>query len=165
MPRLNYYRTALYLCAVIALTDAIWILFFVLRLPKDTRWGFIMGFAGAVITALGLLIRSNFIRWLGGVFMVIWAAALLWPLVSSGTAPFSRPGSLALVSYYTLRGVLSLLTAAILLLSKQFSYEFAKLRENDSKYIVYLRRLLIWAIIAAALIATFNDIVKLTQSP
>jgi hypothetical protein len=164
MSRLNLYSAALYLCAAIVLTDAIWILFFVPRLPKDTHWVFISALAAAVITPLGLLIRSNFIRWLGGVFMVIWAAVLLWPLVSSGTAPFSRPGALALFSYYAVRGVLSLLTAA-LLLSKQFAYEFAKLRENDPKYIVYARRLSIWVIIAAALLATFNDIVKLASSP
>jgi len=164
MPRLNYYRAALYLCAVIALMDAIWILFFVPRLPKDAQGVFIWALAATVITALGLLIRSNFVRWLGGLFMILWAAALLWPLVSSGTAPFSRPDGLPLVSYYAVRGALSLLTAAILLLSKQFAYEFAKLRENDPKYIVYARRLLMWAIVAAALIATFNDIVRLTTS-
>jgi hypothetical protein len=157
----SYYRATLYLCAVIALTDAIWIVFFVPRLSKDTQWVFMMAFAATVITALGLLIRSNFIRWLGGVFMVVWGAALLWPLISSGTAPFSRPGGMAFISYYGLRGALSLLTATILLWSKQFADEFAKLRENEPKYIHYLRRLLIWAIIAAALIATFNDIVKL----
>ena len=43
-------------------------------------------------------------------------------------------------------------------------YEFAKLRENESKYLVYSRRLLIGAIIAG-LFATFNDIVKLASSP
>ena len=167
MSRLNLYRVALYLCAAIALTDTIWILFFVPRLAKDTHWGFIWALIAAVITPLGLLIRSNFIRWLGGVSMVLWVAALLWPLVSDGTAIFSRPGGggLAFFSYYALRGALSLVTAAILLLSKQFAYEFAKLRENDSKYIVYSRRLLMWAIIAAALIATFNDIVNLASSP
>src|SRR5215472_17352956 len=163
MPRLNLYRAALYLCAVIALTDAIWILLFVPRLPKDTHSVFIWALAAAVITPLGLLIRSNFIRWLGGVFMVFYAAALLWPLVD-GTAQFSRPGDLALFSYYAVRSVLILLTAAVLLLSKQFAYEYAKLRENDSKYIVYLRRAVIWAFVAAAIIATFNDILKLANT-
>jgi hypothetical protein len=112
MPRLNYYRAALYLCAVIALSDAIWVLFYVPRLAaKDTRWVFEMALAAAVITPLGLLIRSNFIRWLGGVFMVFWAVALLWPLISDGTAQFSRPNGLAFISYYGVRGALSLLTA------------------------------------------------------
>jgi hypothetical protein len=139
--------------------------FFVPRLPKDTHWVFIWALAATVITALGLLIRSNFIRWLGGVFMVIWAGALLWPLISGGMAQFSRPNSLVFFSYYGFRGALSLLTAAILLLSKQFAYDFAKLREADSKYIIYSRRLLIWGLIAAAAIATFNDIVNLASSP
>ncbi len=162
----SYYRAALYLCAAIALADATWILFYViprLRLPYVEP--FTMAFAATVMTAFGLLLRSNLIRYFGGVFMVVWAAALLWPLISAGMAQFSRPGALAIFSYYAVRGALSLLTAAILLLSKQFAYEFAKLRESAPKYIRYLRQLLIWAIIAAALFATFNDIVKLASSP
>jgi hypothetical protein len=90
--------------------------------------------------------------------MVLYVAVFLWPLISGGTAPFSRPGALALFSYYAIRGALSLLTAAILLWSKQFAYEFAKLRETEPKYIPYLRALLIGTVIVAALIAIFNDI-------
>jgi hypothetical protein len=165
MSRLNHYRAALYLCAVIALTDASWILFFVIpRLPTHAE-AFFMPLAATLMTAVGLMLRSNLIRYFGGVFMVIWGAALLWPLISGGTAPYSRPNSLAFFSYYAFRGALSLLTAALLLFSKQFANEFAKRRDSAPRYVGYLRLLLIGAIVAAGLFATLNDIVKLADSP
>jgi hypothetical protein len=52
-----------------------------------------------------------------------------------------------------------------MLFSKQFAYEFAKRRDSEPKYMRSLRRLLIGAVIVAALIATFNDIVQLANSP
>ena len=84
----SYYRAAHYLCAAVLLTDAIWLRIFVPS-PEYIRSSIPL-FATA-ITILGLLIYSNFIRYIGGVVMAFWAVALLWPLVSTGMAPFSRP--------------------------------------------------------------------------
>jgi hypothetical protein len=161
----SYYRAALYLCAAIALTDAIWILRFVLPRTPAYAEAFIIALIATVITALGLLLRSNLIRYFGGVFTAIWAAALLWGLFSAGAQSLLRPTGVVISLYYVVVAALNLLTVFILLWSKQFAYEFAKLRESEPKYIVHLRRLLIGAIIAAALFATFNDIVKLASAP
>jgi hypothetical protein len=154
MSKLNYYRVALYLCAAIALTEAIWILAFVMpRMPTYAN-GFIITLIVAVITILGLLLRSNLIRYFGAVVLVVWGAVLVggfvWGLVSGGTAPLPRLTYPVIIvfSYYAFSAALNLLTAAILLFSKQFAYEFAKLRESAPKYIIYLRRLLIGATIA-----------------
>jgi hypothetical protein len=154
MSKLNHYRAALYLCGAIALIDAIWIL----------RLGYFIPSILTVIIVIGLLLRSNLIRYFGGVFMAIWAAALLWQLISGGAAPLSRPNGAMIFFYFAFSAALNLLAAGILLLSKQFAYEFAKLRESAPKYIIYLRRLLIGATIAAMVFATFNDIVNLMNS-
>jgi hypothetical protein len=66
---------------------------------------------------------------------------------------------------YLVSGTLSLLTAAILLFSKQFADEFAKRRDNAPKYIGQLRLLLFGAIVGAMLYATLVDIVNLATSP
>jgi succinate dehydrogenase/fumarate reductase cytochrome b subunit len=97
--------------------------------------------------------------------MVIWAGAFLWPVISDGTAALHRPSGVAIFLFYLFFGASNLLTAAILLFSKQFSYEFTKRRESAPKYIGHLRLLLIGAIVAAMLIATFYDIVRLVNSP
>jgi len=162
MSKLNHYKAALYLCAAIAVMDAIWV--WVLVIPRMQVGRTIIPLLAPPITVLGLLLLSNVIRWLGGVFMVIWAAAFLWPLISDGTAALSRPNGAVIFLYYLCLGALNLLTAALLLFSKQFSYEFAKRRESAPKYIGHLRLLLIGAIIAAMLVATSYDIVKLASA-
>ncbi len=165
----SYYKTSLYLCAAIALTEAIWILFFVLPRTPAYADAFVIALIATVITALGLLLRSNLIRYFGGVFMAILGAALLWGLFSglfsAGAQSLLRPTGAVISLYYVVAAALNLLTVFVLLWSKQFAYEFAKLRASEPKYIVHLRRLLIGAIIAAALFATFNDIVKLASAP
>jgi hypothetical protein len=56
--KFSHYKAALYLCAVIALSDAIWVLLYVPRLAaKDTHWVFEQTLA-AVITAVGSEVTS-----------------------------------------------------------------------------------------------------------
>jgi hypothetical protein len=165
MLQFNHYRAALYLCAAIAIIQAAWICFFIIpRMPQYEK-GFIIPLMVTTMTVVGLLIHSNLIRYVGGVLIAIWAGALLWPLISDGTAPLFRPNGTAIFLDYAFTSALSLLTAAIMLFSKQFAYEFAKRRDSEPKYMRSLRRLLIGAVIVAALIATFNDIVQLANSP
>ena len=167
MFKFNHYRAALYLCAAIAVTEAIWTLVFIIpRTPKDTRV-IVIALAATFIIGLGLLVQSNLIRYVGAVLMAAWGGGLLWG-VSRGIAPLLRPTPtyLLVFFYYLHLGVLHLLTAAILLFSKQFASEFAKRRASQPRYVRNLRRLLIGSIIVGAvLFATFNDIVRLASTP
>ena len=116
-------------------------------------------FGLALAIPFGLWVKSNFIRGLGAVYLVIVAASLLWPMVSSNFVLDRRP----LAALYIFLAGINLLIAGILLLSKQFAIEWAKERDQQPKYKRYLRLGLIYGLIGAALIATFNDIVNLAS--
>jgi len=132
MSKLNHYRAALYLCAALVLTEVSWILLFITpRLPAYAS-GFFIPLVATVITVLGLLLLSKLIRYFGAILMIAWGAGLLWGLISAGAPPRSAP-SVAIFLYYLLSVALNLFTAAILLFSKQFSYEFAKRRDSAPK--------------------------------
>ena len=167
MFKFNHYRAALYLCAAIAVAEAIWLLSFTIPLtPQQTRV-IVIALTSTFIIGLGLLVQSNLIRYVGAVLMAAWGGGLLWG-VSRGIMPLSRlaPAFLLVLFYYFLSGALHLLTAAILLFSKQFANEFAKRRASQPTYVKNLRRLLIGSIIVGAtLFVTFNDIVKLASPP
>jgi hypothetical protein len=60
MSKLNHYRVAFYLCAAIALMEAVWILFFVF--PRHEIMRSIIIVTIPIVTILGLLIQSNLIR-------------------------------------------------------------------------------------------------------
>ena len=65
MSKLSHYKAALYLCAAIAVTEAIWLVVFPRAL---VRGGFIVPALSFVIV-LGLLLQSNFIRYIGALYM------------------------------------------------------------------------------------------------
>jgi len=94
--------------------------------------------------------------------MAAWGGGLLWG-VSRGIAPLFRPTPVYLIVffYYLLSGALNLLTAVILLFSKQFASEFAERRKSAPRYVAHLRLLLIGAIVAAMLFV----IVDLASAP
>ena len=90
--------------------------------------------------------------------MVVWAGALIWPMLALPR------GQLPVALFFIFSAALNLLTAAILLLSKKFAIEFAEERKRRPKYKLYLWRGLLVAIIAAMVIATFNDIMRLASN-
>jgi hypothetical protein len=114
----------------------------------------------------GLWVQSNMVRYIGAVWMIVFAGGLIWPLVSSGTAPFiNRPGqTIPLLLFYSFVAILNLLTSGILLLSKKFAMEFASEQEHQPKYKKYLKWLVLVAIVAAMLIATLMDILNLASN-
>ena len=160
MSEFNHYKAALYLCAATVLTEAVWILLFINpRTPQDTRLTVIILVATFVIL-LGLLVQSNLIRYVGAVLMAAWGGGLLWGVLR-GIAPLFRSTPtyilvflLLVLFYYLISSALNLLTAAVLLFSKQFAYEFAERRNSAPRYIAHLRLLLIGAIVAATAICT-----------
>jgi len=116
-----------------------------------------------LLIPIGLWLATNPARYGGAAFMVLWAGALIWPVLSlSWHTP--RLGQLKMALFFVFSAALSLLTAAILLLSKKFANEFADERRHRPKYKIYLWRGLLVAIIAAMILATFNDIMHLASN-
>ena len=98
--------------------------------------------------------------------MVVWAGAMIWPLVSSGNAPFTtRPEqAIPLFIFFSFLAGLNLLTAWVLLMSKKFAKEFSYQREHQQNYKKYLKWLLLTAVIGAMLIATLINIINLASN-
>jgi hypothetical protein len=163
--KLGGYRTALWLAIAVALTNLVGWSAVALYNPHFTNQA--VGICTASFAILfGLWTQYSFIRYLGAIWMVVWAGALIWPLVSSGAAPFiNRPGqTIPLLAFYSVSAVLNLLTGAILLLSKRFATEFAHEREHRPKYKMYLNWLLLTAVVLAMLVATVIDIINLASN-
>lgn len=116
-----HFRAALYLSILVALTTlAIWGFVAVRNPPIATR--FIQIFAVSVIIPFGVWIGSNFVRYAGAAFLILWAGALIWPLISSGI----DPDRLLLEILFMSSACLCLATAWLLLLSRKFRTEFAE---------------------------------------
>ena len=155
---LNHYRTALYLSIVVALTNCIVCGLSVFLRPPAIRDAIGLCVLSLAIPA-GLWLGSNFVRFAGAVFLLLWGGVLLWPWISSGAE--LPPGRLPLALVFGFSAALSLVTATILLLSRKFSAEFAEERKRQPKYKSYLRRGLLAAIIAAVVIATAIELYHL----
>jgi hypothetical protein len=157
--RRYHFRAALYLSIIVALTTfAIWG-YFAFRNPQAaTR--FTQVIAISVIIPFGIWIGSNFVRYVGGALLVLWAGALIWPLISSGV----DPDRLLLELLFVFSACVCLATAWLLLLSRKFRAEFVEEQAQQSKYKTYLRKGLLYAAIAAMVIATLNDIYHLAMS-
>ena len=154
----NHYRTALYLSIVVALTNCLVCGLSVFLRPQNIR-----DVAGLCVLSLaipaGLWLGSNFVRFAGAVFLVLWGGVLLWPWILSGAE--LRSGQLSLTLVFGFSAALSLVTATILLLSRKFAAEFAEEQKQEPKYKRYLRCGLLAAIISAVVIATANDVYHL----
>lgn len=153
--RLTHYETALLLSILsAAITFRLWLIVF--RSSKDPTASMAFGVV-ALLIPLGLWLGSNFIRWLGVVYLVLIAGAVLLPFVSSEF----QPTRLYLTALFIFLAAINLITAAILVFSKKFRIEFAKLRDSLPRQKVYLRRALHWAIAGACVIASLNDLYHL----
>ncbi len=154
MERPTRYQTAFYLSI---LSGVITFILFDIVFRAATPAIYFFGLPLAI--PFGLWVKSNFVRGLGAVYLVIVAGSLLWPVVSSNFVLNRLP----LAALYIFLAGINLLIAGILLLSKQFAIEWAKERDQQPKYKRYLRLGLLYGLIGAALIATFNDIVNLAS--
>ena len=123
----NHYRTALYLSIVVALTNCLVCGLSVFLRPQNIR-----DVAGLCVLSLaipaGLWLGSNFVRFAGAVFLVLWGGVLLWPWILSGAE--LRSGQLSLTLVFGFSAALSLVTATILLLHEN---SLLNLPRNRSK--------------------------------
>jgi hypothetical protein len=154
----SYFRAALYLSILIALTTlATWGII-ACRNPTVVSRS-VQVIAASLVLPFGLWVGSNFIRYVGAALLVLWAGGLLWPIVSAGI----DPDRLLLQLVFVLSACLCLCTAWLLLLSRKFRTEFAEEQKLQPKYKSYLRRGLLYIAVAAMVAATLNDIYYLAQ--
>lgn len=151
-----YYRAALYLAILVALTTLATWGFIAYRNPTVITRS-IQVIAASLILPFGLWVGSNFIRYVGAALLVLWAGALIWPLISAGI----DPNRLLLQLLFVLSACLCLCTAWLLLLSQKFRTEFAEEQKFQPKYKSYLRRGVLYIAIAAMVVVTLNDIYHL----
>jgi len=158
----SYYRTALYLSIINALINTLVWNHLVVYSQGDPLLSSHSLIFYVIFLAIpfGLWLGSPVARFLGAIWLVFWAGALLWPLISSGIAPLiSRPKFLTmLASFYVFSAALSLLIAGILLLSKKFATEFAYERKHLPRYKTFLKWSFGGVAILAMIIASFKDI-------
>jgi hypothetical protein len=159
MSKLNHYKAALYLCAAIVAIQAIWTLFVMFTRPQIVGGAFFF-LALSFVILLGLLLQSNFIRYIGALYMIVFAVITYWLLFSEGNPPYAP-----VFLYFTLSGALNLLAAAILLFSKQFTKEFDERQNSQSKYKANLGWALNGAVIAAMIVASLLDFLNIANGP
>jgi hypothetical protein len=111
-----------------------------------------------IIIALGILIQSKIIRYLGGIWLLIMGLASLWQPFSSRSMSW---GVLTIV--FLISGVLSVALAVLLLASKDFGKQFGVARSKHSRLKMTIRVCTITVGGLAAIIATYNDVVNLTR--
>jgi hypothetical protein len=153
------YRTGLYLSIVAAVAGcALWGFYFphvLAEIPSETT-----------IVICTILILIPFFIWvqsalalIGVIVMIFTAAALIWPLLS-WKVTVMPPQRTAL---FVIVAALNLLAVGVIL-SKGFRGEFKEERKRRPAYKRYLGLLVIIALIAAAIIATFLDIIRLASA-
>jgi hypothetical protein len=156
MTKLTLYQTAFWLSIFSgAITAAVFWKPFFLVADRGALSYLVM----AVALPFGLWIASNFARGIGVLYLIASAGALLWGIISSDYSPSRLP----LAAAFVLLAGINLATAVILALSKGFAAEWAKEREQQPKYKYYLRFVLLYGSLCAALVATFNDIIHLAS--
>ena len=157
------YRTALNLSIVIALINlAGW--GFILADSRDLEWRDIAICIIPFLIAFGLWVQSVIVSSLAVLWMLFWAGALARPVVFDFPRVSEPRRTVPLAAFFLICAILNLLTAAILFLSKKFRTEFTYERKHQPKYKLYLR----WsfsALIGAAIIATFIDIIMQASPP
>lgn len=153
-----YHRTAIYLSILVALTNFATWGFITYRNPPVVAQS-IQIIVASLIIPFGLWVGSNFIRYIGATLLVLWAGALIWPLISAGI----DPDRLLLQFLFVLSACLCICTAWLLLLSQKFRAEFAEEQKLQPRYKSYLRRGLLYTAIIAMVIIVLSDIYHLAQ--
>ncbi|HEV7613709.1 MAG TPA: hypothetical protein VGO37_17645 [Steroidobacteraceae bacterium] len=111
-----------------------------------------------IIIALGIIIQSNIVRYLGSVWLVVMGIASLKPLFAPSSMNWSALTILLLIS-----AVLSVALAVMLVASKDFGKQFSLTRSKHSRLKKTIRMCIIVVASLGAIIATYNDVVNLTR--
>jgi len=154
---MNHYRIALALTLALALLSVGFFLYLegVASFPRVAVTLSSLTF----VVLLGLWLQSYFLRYCGGVLFLVLGGVFIWTTYSE----FAGSRSALLDSYFFTLGALYLFDGAILLFSKPFAVEFARLRTAQSKHKARLRKVLVIAVGVAILIALSRDVVHLVD--
>jgi len=148
----NFYKSALYLVAVIALIEFI---LFVDLASHNLKSATFLRVAITLLLLFGLWVQSDVARYLGAVWLLISVGTIIWPLLTVNKVIFSFPTILVFVS-----GALNLLVSYILL-TKRFTTEFVHQQNTQPKYKGALKRAFIVVLILAVVFVTLNDVYHL----
>jgi hypothetical protein len=152
----HYLLFALSLAIIIAILEATVLITLNARSrPID---GAIYRTSAPIIIALGILIQSNAVRYLGSAWLALVGLTSIWKFFS-----FTSNDWNALVILLVISGLLGLALAAVLLASKGFGKQFDLARSKHPHLKNMLRRCVIAVGSLGAIIATYNDIVNLTR--
>ena len=153
---MNHYRIALALTLALALLSVGFFLYLegVASFPRVAVTLSSLTF----VVLLGLWLQSYFLRYCGGVFFLVLGGVFIWTTYSD-----LGQRSALLESYWFILGALYLFDGAILLFSKPFAVEFARLRTAQSQHKARLRKVLVIAVGVAILIALSRDVVHLVD--
>jgi hypothetical protein len=102
---------------------------------------------------IGLWLQSHAARYLGAMWLLVSVAVLIWMLFAAHKVAFNFSAVLVFLS-----GAISVIASYILLFSKKFRSEFARLEKMQPDYKRVLRRALIALVISVFVIAIINDI-------
>jgi hypothetical protein len=152
----NYYRWTLTLASIYALTELTWALI-VYFYTSHIDSGYIVRVVIGLIIPVGIFLSRKFLRYAGGVYFVVNAASVIWPMLTA-----SLVWNVGLIWVFAI-GLLSLPLIWFLLISREFSTEFSALRNTEPKYKETLRTVMWIAVAVTMIIATFFDIVKLAS--
>ena len=148
----NFYKSALYLVAVIALIEFI---LFVDLASHNLKSATFLRVAITLLLLFGLWVQSDVARYLGAVWLLISVGTIIWPLLTVNKVIFSFATILVFVS-----GALNLLVSYILL-TKRFTTEFVHQQNTQPKYKGALKRAFIVVLILAVVFVTLNDVYHL----
>jgi hypothetical protein len=102
---------------------------------------------------IGLWLQSHAARCLGAIWLLLSVGVLIWMLFAAHKVAFNFAAVLVFLT-----GALSLIASYILLFSKKFRSEFARLEQMQPDYKRVLRRALIALVISVFVVALINDI-------
>jgi hypothetical protein len=144
------YKFALYLVAGLALSEVFlgWYL-----VSQD--YGRVSYIRILLTTAvlIGLWLQSHAARHLGAMWLLVSVAVLIWMLFAAHKVAFNFSAVLGFLS-----GAISVIASYILLFSKKFRSEFARLEKMQPDYKRVLRKALIALVICVFVIAIISDI-------
>jgi len=147
--RLTRYRTVLFLLLTVAVFHVIYWGILVAQRPNLATTAVKISVV-AFLTLFGVWVQSVIVSFVGVMWMLVWAGTIIWPVVSS------ERFSVFLVFLAALN-----LVATAEMLTQRFRTEFAYERQHQSKYKLYLKRVVLGAVLVCLVTATINGVVHM----
>ena len=151
----GHFKLTLYLTLAILANDLV-IFFYLASHGYERASAITIYVVITAIVAFGLWVQIGLTRFVGAAWFLLSVFAVFWPIYSTGKIVWDPA-----VALFFVLGILSLVTAFLLLFSRKFKSEFYAERNNQPAYKRSLKRAFIILLIIVAAIATAVDIYHL----